>query len=181
MGVWVQVGTGNPKGDWPAGYVIQENGCWDWTGAIYPNGYGAHRKAGFKGMYAHRVMYQRLVGPIPLGLTIDHLCRNRRCVNPAHLEPVTKRTNTLRGVGGPAVNAKKTHCIHGHPFSGENLWVERTGSRHCRTCHRNSQARFTAAKNALGLTREQWFALPKERRAEIRRLESGECRNPEDR
>lgn len=89
-----------------------------------------------KPLSVHRIMYEDFVGPIPVGLQIDHLCRNMRCVNPAHLEPVTGRQNTLRGVGPTAQNARKTHCVHGHEFTEDNTYVERGGGRHCRECHR---------------------------------------------
>lgn len=97
--------------------------CWEWRGVIAPDGYGRVPSAARHGLTtaAHRLVYARLVGPIPEGLTLDHLCRNRRCVNPAHLEPVTMRENNLRSNGVGAIAARKTHCNHGHPLSGENL------------------------------------------------------------
>ena len=79
---------------------------------------------------AHRVAYELQVGPIPVGLQLDHLCRVRSCVNPAHLEPVTSAENTRRGL-----RAMKTHCPQGHPYAGENLLIRPTGQRRCRTCH----------------------------------------------
>src|SRR5690349_8969939 len=85
-------------------------GCWDWLGAPRGNGYGGFAWDGRKSIAAHRASWQLLRGPIPSGLTLDHLCRNRRCVNPAHLEPVTMRENILRGIGPSAQCAKKTHC-----------------------------------------------------------------------
>lgn len=102
--------------------------CWLWTGGT-SYGYGL-----FWNVPAHRWAYENLVGPIPPGLHIDHLCRNPPCVNPAHLEPVTVRENTLRGVGTSAQNARKTYCIHGHPFSDENTYRPPSGGRYCRTC-----------------------------------------------
>lgn len=110
--------------------------CWPWTACIDGGGYG-HIGAGGKygGMLkAHRVSYELLVGPIPPGLELDHLCRNRKCVNPAHLEPVTHRENGLRGVGVGAKNAAKTHCTNGHPLSGDNLRISKRGWRECQTC-----------------------------------------------
>lgn len=108
--------------------------CWIWTAAHYWDGYGAFAANGVQGR-AHRFAYELLVGPIPDGLQIDHLCRVRLCVNPSHMEPVTLGENVMRGVGFAPVNAAKTHCIHGHAFTPENTYVARkTGWRHCKTC-----------------------------------------------
>jgi hypothetical protein len=90
---------------------------------------------------AHRAAYTLLVAPIPDGLTIDHLCRNTSCVNPAHLEPVTQRENGLRGTSPAAVNARKVECVNGHPLSGDNLHIGTDGSRRCRICNRNKGRR----------------------------------------
>ena len=112
--------------------------CWIWIGNIGGRGYGTiHIRP--KVYLAHRVVYQLYYGPIVGDLTLDHLCRNRRCVNPDHLEPVTRGENVLRGNGVSAQNARKTHCLNGHPLFGENLRV-RLGAhgpeRKCRTCAR---------------------------------------------
>src|SRR5258708_31744488 len=117
--------------------------CWLWLGYITPNtadnrgGYGRfwlYRPGKpFKQIPAHRYAYELLVGPIGDGLEPDHLCRNRSCVNPSHVEPVTRRENVLRGGNPQAINARKTHCNQGHPLSGDNLRME-NGSRRCRTC-----------------------------------------------
>lgn len=111
--------------------------CWEWMAAKVPMGYGQLRIPGGH-LYAHRVAYEELVGPIPDGLSLDHLCRNTSCVNPAHLEPVTHRENCLRGVGFSAKNALKTHCKRGHEFSEENTRAYR-GRRLCRACDREYQ------------------------------------------
>ena len=108
--------------------------CWPWVGRLDRHGYGQFT-LGRKTMLAHRVVYQAIIGPIPVGMTLDHLCRVRRCVNPSHLEPVTKQENTLRGDGPTAQNARKTHCPAGHPYEGPNLYINQ-GRRHCRLCIR---------------------------------------------
>lgn len=115
-------------------------GCWVWTASTYPSGYGAFGVAPGKVNCAHRFAYELLVGPIPEGLQLDHLCRTRLCVNPVHLEPVTIAENVLRGIGPSATNARKTHCIHGHPFDEANTKIDREGFRHCRACSRKSTA-----------------------------------------
>ena len=112
---------------------VADNGCWEWTGRRCQEGYGSLIINGRINL-THRISYELHVGPIPEGLHIDHLCRNRSCCNPEHLEPVTPKVNSLRGVGRGALNAAKTHCPQGHPYSGDNLRVV-CGRRECRTCH----------------------------------------------
>jgi hypothetical protein len=103
--------------------------CWLWKGHTV-SGYGMFSIAG-KSIYIHRYAYELLVGPIPEGMQLDHLCRVRHCVNPDHLEPVTNRENVLRGL---AATERKTHCKRGHPLSGPNLYLSPTGIRVCREC-----------------------------------------------
>lgn len=110
---------------------VSESGCWEWIGTLSSAGYGRFEKD-----FAHRVSYRQHVGPIPVGLQLDHLCRNRKCVNPKHLEPVTGQVNTLRGETLPAINAAKTECIHGHPFDSANTGIRANGHRWCRACAR---------------------------------------------
>jgi len=124
----------------PVGYVICENGCWEWIGARAPNGYGRFRHTA-----AHRVTYEMHRGPIPEGLTLDHLCRNKGCVNPDHLEAVVLRENIVRGTSPAAARAKQTHCKHGHPLSGDNVQRQRKTGRRCGICRRAYQkARYAA-------------------------------------
>jgi hypothetical protein len=117
------------------------NACWLWQGTINRRtGYGVHGKSP-----AHRVIYELLVGPIPVGLELDHTCKVRACVNPVHLEPVTGRENNARSASPSALNAAKTHCKWGHEFTPENTRIERDGSRVCRTCKRERQRMRKAA------------------------------------
>ena len=114
--------------------------CWPWSGRRGSRGYGrfttTSRTRKSQVFAAHRLVYAALKGPIPDGMQLDHLCRNRMCVNPSHLEPVTARENTRRGISVPGVNSRKTHCIRGHSFSEANTRLRANGSRQCRTCDR---------------------------------------------
>jgi len=114
-------------------------GCFEWTGALERTGYARVNVRGpddgVRKLCAHRVAYELWVGPIPDGLQLDHLCRVRHCVNPLHLEPVTARENTVRGVSLAAQNATLTQCRRGHPFDKQNTMRWR-GKRICRACHR---------------------------------------------
>jgi hypothetical protein len=130
-------------------HEVAESGCWLWTAATNADGYGLLWRGNRSYLMAHRASYELHVGPIPEGLTIDHLCRNRRCINPAHLEPVTNRTNVLRGAGITAQNAAKTHCIHGHPYDEQNTYLRRDGARACRICKREVQRRAAARSRAV--------------------------------
>ena len=117
--------------------------CWNWTGAT-ASGYGRFNVGNGKTVGAHQFAYKLLIGPIPTGLELDHLCRNPACVNPQHLEPVTHQTNIVRG-DAPAVlralYANMTHCRRGHPWDQVNTYWWR-GKRHCRACQRlRKQAR----------------------------------------
>lgn len=115
-------------------------GCWWWTGAkIRHSGYGRIYSGGDPAeptvMYAHRFAYKHLIGPIPQGLVLDHLCRNASCVNPLHLQPVTNRENVVRGSARAAKVGLRT-CPWGHSYTPENTYLSSSGGRACRTCRR---------------------------------------------
>lgn len=129
--------------------------CWPWKGRLQPSGYARFHLPGVgHGMAAHRFAYELLVGPIPDGLQLDHLCRVRHCVNPAHLEPVTGFENVHRSpITAATVNARKTHCPQGHPYNEANTLRYR-GERICVTCRRRHQReaarrRYYARKAAV--------------------------------
>lgn len=156
-----------------ANYIPEPNsGCWLWTGALFNTGYGSIY--GARGPYtqdaAHIVSYRFFVGPVPEGLELDHLCRVRCCINPAHLEPVTHLENMRRSpfpvltqLG--QLQAAKTHCPHGHPYSGGNLIIRPGGKRSCAEC-----CRVRSAANA---------AAQKEQRAASKRLKTDfKCGHP---
>jgi len=107
--------------------------CWLWTASVNSGGYGTFW-AGSRAECAHRFSYELHVGPIPPGLSLDHLCRVRLCVNPAHLEPVTPQVNNLRGTGFAATRSKQTHCKRGHVFDAQNTYIKTDGCRNCLTC-----------------------------------------------
>lgn len=100
----------------------------------------------------HRLVYEFAVGPIADGFELDHLCRNRACCNTTHLEPVTSRTNTMRGDTLPAREAARMHCINGHELSGDNLLKRARGHRDCKTCHRERQRARVTQLHAAGLS-----------------------------
>lgn len=123
--------------------------CWEWVGSVSRSGYGQFWSVS-KDAYepAHRVGYELLIGAVPEGLCLDHLCRNRKCVNPDHLEPVSLGENVLRGFGPGALNARKVSCKRGHSLSGENVY-HRSGKRYCRECRAEAQRRYTERKTGL--------------------------------
>jgi hypothetical protein len=135
----------------PAGFwqrvCVQGDGCWQWVGVINNRGYGFfywQRKR----RQAHKFVLDTL-GLSQPGLVTDHLCRNRACCNPAHLEVVTNRENLARS---PFFNGRKTHCPRGHAFSEENTMLRACGRRRCRECHRE-QKRFSARKGRAPVLR----------------------------
>ena len=149
--------TGKPTGRPPSGLTPFErvmarvekepDGCWSWTGPVL-RGYGSMFVAiGSSPQRVHRIVWQELRGVIAAGLQLDHLCRNTRCVNPDHLEPVTPLTNTLRSNGIAALNTKKTECPQGHAFTAENTYLFR-GKRACLVCRKAASKRGSDRRKA---------------------------------
>ncbi|MFE0541092.1 HNH endonuclease signature motif containing protein [Streptomyces sp. NPDC058891] len=130
-----------------------EGGCWEWTGPATPAGYGCLNIVD-RYWYTHRLSYELHVAGIPDGKHIDHLCRNRICCNPAHLEPETPRENVLRSpITVAGINAAKTHCPAGHEYAGANLMLRNNGKgRRCRACH-EQQVREAGRRRSARLAR----------------------------
>lgn len=127
--------------------VPDPGGCWIWTGRRGRDGYG-YIDADNRAHTAHRYIYRQFVTEVDSALHLDHLCRVRCCVNPDHLEPVTPRENIRRGDGWSGRHARQTHCKHGHPFAGDNLFVRADGERVCRQCSRDRQGRRRAKQTS---------------------------------
>ncbi len=122
-------------------YFIPCGGCWLWEAAIDYKGYGRFHLNG-EIRQAHRVSYEYFNNTkIPNNLHLDHLCRNRSCVNPEHLEPVSVQENILRGIGATAINAKKTHCPYGHEYNEFNTYIDPRGYRNCKICARKRKSK----------------------------------------
>jgi hypothetical protein len=122
---------------WKKCYEVDpQTGCWNWTGPVYKGqGHGFIQDGAAKRYMAHRFVWEQIVGPIPAVMVLDHLCKNKPCVNPAHLEMVTQAMNAYRG-GADGGNAAKTHCPRGHEYSPENTYYDSNGWRRCRACAR---------------------------------------------
>lgn len=160
---WILPGKPDPYGDRPMITLLPgtdsdwerfdrncsaiASGCVEWTARTNAKGYGCFHLAG-KEVLAHRVAFWRHGIAIPKGFYVDHICRNRACVNLEHLRFVDAQTNALENSVGPAAqNARKTHCPQGHPYSGYNLKVQ-PGKRRCRRCQQIYQAQWARQKRA---------------------------------
>ena len=147
--------TGDPCGStaitdaerfWPKVNKAGHEECWEWTASVDGNGYGSfHTDISTR---AHRWAYLTIVGPVPDGHVLDHLCRNPSCVNPAHLEPVTNQENLARGWGRRLRNGMTDECINGHKYTPDNTYISPRGQQHCRACTAASRARYEQRKKA---------------------------------
>lgn len=123
-------------------------GCWIWGGVVQKNGYGRVSKDS-KLLLVHRAVYEAILGSIPDGMALDHLCRNRLCVNPEHLEPVTCQENLMRSeITLASINVKKDRCLNGHSFDLANTYIrkDRKNNRGCRACRHAAVLRFKEAQ-----------------------------------
>ena len=152
---------------WSKVDVQSNGGCWLWTASLNNGGYGQFfpRGAPKRSVGAHRYAYEHIVGPIPEGLDLDHLCRVRRCCNPAHLEPVTRQENLRRGDKKPRV----ANCRKGHPLSGDNVWVRPSdGARICKTCTYAYKRRYRSDPDKLANLRAADAAAKRAKRTRER-------------
>jgi hypothetical protein len=134
---------------WEKVDVRGDDECWEWQASKIRGGYGEImvRNDPLKRSVAHKVVYEALVGPVPEGMELDHLCNNPACVNPRHLRPVTHWENLMRSNSACAWNRCKTHCHRGHEFTPENTYIRKDrGTRMCNACSRENQKRYQQKK-----------------------------------
>ena len=127
--------------------------CWEWSGGLTVNGYGQITYQGVHYQF-HRFIYEYFYGKIDSNLVIHHKCYNRKCCNPQHLEQTTSKENTLDKSSSSisAVNATKTHCIHGHEYTPENTYLRPNGSRNCKICQRIREREWEQRKKTMEIT-----------------------------
>jgi hypothetical protein len=127
---------------------VASSGCWNYTGALDPRGYGRCRNRDGTSL-VHRVVFQAVVRDLAADELLDHACRNHACCNPLHLEPVSNKLNSRRGIGPAGTSARKTHCARGHEFTEANTWRNpRNGVRQCRKCNALRQRQTQSRRRA---------------------------------
>jgi len=132
---------------------ISDAGCWEWLGRRNWAGYGRLTVTSpTREVQTHRLAYELFVGPIPDGMQLDHVCRNRLCCNPKHLEPVTARENQRRGTSPVSANMAATHCLRGHPLDDDNTYLHK-GRRQCKECQRTRTREYLRKRRATALSR----------------------------
>lgn len=138
---------------WAKTRLNAETGCWEWTGKTNERGYG-YIQIGRQSRRAHRVAYEAFLGEVPDGLVLDHLCRVRNCMNPAHLEPVSHAENVRRGEAPSRRSWKlnpRSHCPQGHPYDEANAYIRPNGRRMCRACAQARKRRYRQEKRQAGM------------------------------
>lgn len=146
-----------------------QNGCWEWIGRLSPSGYGLFTLCGYV-IHSHRISYEFHKSKIPKKAVIDHLCRNRKCINPDHLEAVTQKENIHRGLGVAAQNILKTHCVRGHEYTKENTTILKHGYRECKKCRKiHTVNRYQRHKSNLKKKAKSYYQLNKEKMSEKNR------------
>lgn len=145
--------------------------CWMWKGAINGDGYASFGVRSYEIVAGHRFAYQLVFGDVPKGKELDHLCKNRACVNPYHLEPVEHKENLLRGDSPSARHARQTHCKNGHPLTEDNIaeFGKKRGRRDCKICHKERHKAYSDSPEGREKIREyqrKWYHLNKARKKE---------------
>lgn len=137
--------------------IEKTSSCWNWLGPRMRSGYGRASFSGRRGL-AHRISYELLRAPVPSNLQIDHVCRNRLCVNPDHLCPMTRKENLRRGIGPTGIRHRQIACKYGHPFDEKNTRIRKNGTRQCRRCSVRQVTEYRVRANYGARRRELWKA-----------------------